>query len=173
MWSLWKVTNVTLIAGLAHALSTILIGVAISLLGIRLERQVEQFTQWIAPSILIALGAYFIWRHHRHHHFHLQKVTNRADLSTPQIVLFLVLAMVFSPCLEFEALYLLAWNMGWSAVLVISLIYLVVSVAGMVLWVRLAYSGLRVTNWHKLEHNAGLISGAVLILTGAIFFFIQ
>lgn len=173
MWSLGRVTFVTLMAGLAHALSTVFIGIAISLFGIRFASQVEHFTPWIAPSILIALGIYFVWRHHRHHHFHLHQADRRTDISSTRIITFLVIAMFFSPCLEFTALYLLAWNMGWSSVLVISLIYVFVSVTGMVLWVWLAYRGLRATNWHMLEHNTGLISGVVLILTGVLFFFIQ
>lgn len=172
-WQLWRITYVTLVAGLAHALSTIIIGFVIYLIGIQLEGQVEQLTPWIASSILVALGIYFIWRHHRHDHIHLPKQSERTDLSNTRIIRLLVIAMFFSPCLEFAGLYLLASNIGWTAVLIISLIYMFLSVTGMVLWVRLAYRGIQITNWHVLEHKLGLISGGVLILTGILFIFIQ
>jgi hypothetical protein len=41
------------------------------------------------------------------------------------------------------------------------------------LWIHFAYKGLVKLNWHKWEHNAGLISGGVLIVTGILSFFIS
>ena len=84
----------------------------------------------------------------------------------------LVIAMFLSPCLEIEAYFLLAGTKGWWAVLTIAVLYLVISVTGMVLWVRLAYRGILKLNWHTLEHNAGIITGCTLIVTGILSFFI-
>ena len=170
-WSQKKTVRITFFAGLVHALSTVIIGILISLVGLRLESRIVHFTEWIAPGILVGLGAFFIWQHHRHHHFHPHGFKSKEGASNTRIITFLILAMFFSPCLEFEALYLLAWASGWDAVIMISLIYLFVSVTGMVIWVQWAYKGLERANWHALEHNAGLISGVVLILTGVLFFF--
>lgn len=71
-WSLKEVSAVTFISGLAHALSTIVIGIILGLLGLRLADKVEYFTHFIAPVILILLGLFFIFQHHRHKHFHLK-----------------------------------------------------------------------------------------------------
>jgi hypothetical protein len=40
----------------------------------------------------------------------------------------------------------------------------------MIVWVQLVWHGLKLANSHALEHYAGIISGAVLILAGIIGF---
>ena len=171
-WSLQEITRVTFISGLAHALSTIVIGIILSLLGLQLANKIEYFTHFIAPAILILLGIFFIYQHHRHQHFHLHN-TPSAILPKNKIISALVIAMFFSPCMEIEAYFLLAGSYGLWAVCLIALLYLFISVTGMVLWVRLAYKGVLKLNWHTLEHNAGIITGCTLITTGVISFFIS
>ena len=144
-WSLQEVTQVTFISGLAHALSTIVIGVIVGLLGSQLANKIDYFTHFIAPAILLVLGIFFIYQHHRHKHFHLHK--------TPQPTL--------------------AGTRGLWFVFLIAALYLLISVSGMVLWVRLAYNGLLKLNWHTLEHNSGIITGWTLVITGIISFFIS
>lgn len=170
-WSIKEVTQVTFLAGLAHALSTIMIGVILGLLGLQLSNNIQYFTHFIAPATLIMLGIFFIYQHHMHRHFHLHQVP-KPSLSKPKIIMALVIAMFLSPCLEIEAYFLLAGTKGWWAVLTIAVLYLVISVTGMVLWVRLAYRGILKLNWHTLEHNAGIITGCTLIVTGILSFFI-
>ena len=60
---------------------------------------------------------------------------------------------------------------GWPMILAVGLLYTIVSVLGITFWVYLAQKGLHRFNWHRLEHNAGLVSGGILILTGIISFF--
>ncbi len=170
-WSIKEVTQVTFLAGLAHALSTIMIGVILGLLGLQLSNNIQYFTHFIAPATLIMLGIFFIYQHHMHRHFHLHQIP-KPSLSKPKIIMALVIAMFLSPCLEIEAYFLLAGTKGWWAVLTIAVLYLVISVTGMVLWVRLAYRGILKLNWHTLEHNAGIITGCTLIATGILSFFI-
>lgn len=85
----------------------------------------------------------------------------------------LVVAMFLSPCLEIEAYFLMAGTKGWWAVATIAGLYLIISVTGMVLWVRLAYKGILKLNWHSVEHKAGIVTGWTLIITGIISFFIS
>lgn len=168
-WSLNQTTYVTFLSGLSHALSTVGIGVIIGLVGIKLAAHVENFTHIIAPVILTGLGFFYIYQHHRHKHFHLH--ANAAAMSTRNVVISLAVAMFFSPCLEIEAYYLMAGAHGWRQVAILSLLYSCVTIAGMVLWVRLAYTGLFKANWHSLEHNAGIITGVTLVATGVLSFF--
>ncbi len=171
-WTIKEVTQITFLSGLAHALSTIIIGVALGSLGLKLSNNIQYFTHYIAPAVLIAMGLFFIYQHHRHQHFHLHK-TPKPSLSKPKIIMALVVAMFLSPCLEIEAYFLLAGTKGWWAVATIAGLYLVISVTGMVLWVRLAYNGVLKLNWHSLEHKAGIITGWTLVITGIISFFIS
>lgn len=171
-WTIKEVTQVTFLSGLAHALSTIIIGIALGLLGLKLSNNIQHFTHYIAPSVLIALGIFFIYQHHRHKHFHLHQVP-KPSLSKSKIIMALVVAMFLSPCLEIEAYFLMAGTKGRWAVATIAGIYLFISVTGMVLWVRLAYKGILKLNWHLIEHKAGIITGWALIITGIISFFIS
>lgn len=171
-WTIKEVTQVTFLSGLAHALSTIIIGVILGLLGLELSNKIQHFTHYIAPAVLIALGSFFIYQHHRHKHFHLHQVP-KSSLSKSKIIMALVVAMFLSPCLEIEAYFLMAGTKGWWAVATIAGLYLIISVTGMVLWVRLAYKGILKLNWHSVEHKAGIVTGWTLIITGIISFFIS
>ena len=171
-WSLQEITRVTFLSGMAHALSTVAIGVILGLLGLELAGSVGYFTHFIAPVFLMLLGIFFIYQHHRHRHFHLHNMPKPA-ISKNKIILSLVVAMFLSPCMEIEAYFLLAGTKGIWAVLLIAALYLVITVTGMVLWVRLAYHGILKLNWHNLEHNSGIITGCILVLTGIISFFIS
>ena len=170
-WDLAETEKVTFICGLAHVLSTVIIGILLGLIGLELNENIEHFTHIIAPSILILMGLYFVRQHYVHHHFHLEK-QNIAGKPKRKIISALVIAMFLSPCMEIEAYFLLAGTKGWWFMGLIALMYSVITITGMVIWIRFAYKGLLKLNWHKWEHNAGLISGGVLIITGALSFFI-
>jgi hypothetical protein len=75
--------------------------------------------------------------------------------------------------MEIEAYFLLAGTKGWYVLVGVALMYSVISIAGMMIWVRIVYKALLKVNWHKWEHNAGIITGLVLIITGIISFFIS
>lgn len=171
-WSLTETTRITFIAGLAHVISTVIIGILLGLIGSELTAHIEDFTRIIAPSILILLGFYFIRQHYKHHHFHLDK--EQIERKTKKaIVRALVLAMFLSPCMEIEAYFLLAGSEGWYVLLGVAAMYSFISITGMLIWVRIVYKGMLKLNWHKWEHNAGIITGLVLIITGIISFFIN
>ena len=167
-WTLSQTTSVTFVSGLSHALSTIFIGLIIGLLGVKLSENIEDFTHIAAPIILVALGIFYIYQHYRHKHFHVH-VEVKA-VSKQKIIFTLVVAMFFSPCFEIEAYFLMAGTHGWTQIFLLAFLYTVVTVTGMVVWVRLAYKGLLKLNWHALEHNAGIITGATLVLTGIVSF---
>lgn len=111
-WGLKETEKVTFIAGLAHVVSTILIGVLLGFIGVELSASIEQFTHIIAPSILILIGFYFIRQHYVHHHFHVENLKT-AGKSKSKIISALVLAMFLSPCMEIEAYFLMAGTKGW------------------------------------------------------------
>ena len=170
-WTLREVTEVTFISGLAHAASTILIGILLGLAGVKINQRWNGYFHLFAPAVLILIGVYFIYQHYRHKHFHLQQPID-INRSKGKIVIALVVAMFFSPCMEIEAFFLMAGGHGWWLIFLLAAMYGMVSVAGMIVWVRLAYRGLLKLNWHKLEHNAGIITGVALVATGILSFFI-
>ena len=165
-WTLRVTMWVTFLSGLSHAASTILIGALLAFAGARLATGIERFTVFMAPTLLVALGIFYIYQHSRHHHFHLRG--HPEQVSRNKLIFSLASAMFLSPCFEIEPYFLLAGAYGFWFVLLLATLYTVVTVTGMVIWVRLAYRGLLRLNWHSLEHNAGIITGTTLMLSGIL-----
>ena len=161
-----------MLAALAHSLSTVIIGIALALGGMTLAGILPYF-HLVAAGILIILGILFVWRHQLHMHFHLREVKTTTETRMGYIMGSLLLAMFLSPCLEVGALFLVAGTEGMKTTLIIAIIYTITSALGMTLFAWLAMHGLKRLDWHKLEHSSGLISGAILILTGVFFLFFQ
>lgn len=169
-WDGRKTAGITMLAALAHSLSTVIIGILLALGGMTLDGILPYF-KYIAAGILITLGILFVWRHQHHKHFHLREVKMTTNTNMGVIIGSLLLAMFLSPCLEVGALFLVAGTKGMALTMTIAVIYTVTSALGMTLFAWLALHGLKKMDWHKLEHNSGLISGIILILTGLMFLF--
>ncbi|MCB0545346.1 MAG: hypothetical protein KDC70_17595 [Saprospiraceae bacterium] len=167
-WPASRILWVTFLAGLAHVLSTVLLGSLLAFTGGVLAQRLEIFTAWISPALLSSLGIFYIYRHYFHHHFHLH-----ARHLPWGVVTALAVAMFFSPCLEIEGYFLSAGQFGWGFVALLASLYGVLTILGMLAWMGLALSGLRGVNWHRWEHNAGLITGVTLIISGLALFFIK
>ena len=171
-WTVNEVTRVTFIAAISHGLSTVILGFALGYVGASVAENVESFTHFIAPIILIVLGLVFIYRHHTHKHFHIDNDLKKKK-SKRSIIIALVMAMFLSPCMEIEAYFLLAGSQESWLIWFIAALYLTITTVGMVTLVRFAYLGVLKLNWHKLEHNAGIITGFTLVGTGILAFFIH
>lgn len=172
-WSRQQTLRITIISALAHALSTVLLGIAIGLLSFKISKQYEELSTMIFSVILIVLGLVFIIRHHKHNHFHLHNEGELQKLSSTKIITVLVMGMFLSPCLEIEGYFILAGSAGIKYIFLVSLIYILISVLGILVWLSFAKQILKKINSHKIEHNAGLISGVVLILTGVLNYFLH
>jgi hypothetical protein len=72
-----------------------------------------------------------------------------------------------------ESLFLSAGAYGMGVVTIMSVVYAVVSISGILLLVNLGYKGVNLLSAHFIEHNEKRISGIVLILIGIISFFIH
>ncbi|RPD44030.1 hypothetical protein [Paracnuella aquatica] len=171
-WTLGETSRITFIAGLSHVISTVIIGGLLGAIGGELTAHIDHFAHVIAPSILVLLGFYFIRQHYHHHHFAVEK-EKLEKKSKRSIITALVIAMFLSPCMEIEAYFLLAGTKGWYLMAFIAIMYSAITLGGMLLWVRIVYKGLLKLNWHRWEHNAGIITGLTLVATGIITFFVQ
>jgi hypothetical protein len=81
--------------------------------------------------------------------------------------------MFFSPCLEIEAYYFTAGALGWGGIAVVSTVYLIVTVLGMLLLVDLGRKGVEKIKWHFLEHHEKRVTGSVLIVLGIIAYWVK
>lgn len=174
-WSQKQLLTVTAVAGLAHTISTTLLGILVSLAGLQLAQNYHDLSERVIPLLLLALGLWYLMQHLRHHHVHdhIDAGATRKARSFGALLLSLGLAMFLSPCLEIEAYFLSAGAKGWQAVLLVALIYNIITLSGMLLMVSLGRRGLSQVNPHWFEHNENLITGLTLVGLAVLNFFIE
>ncbi len=177
-WNEKSTMGITAVAGFAHTLSTIIIGIIVGFLGYKLSESYSLIVGVIAPSTLILLGLIYLvlnLRNNKHHHHHYAEI-HTDDLkkkTTFAVVLALSISMFFSPCLEIEVYYFVASKLGWEGIISVSVIYTFITIAGMLLLVWLGMKGVKKIKSHFLEHHEKTITGLLLIILGIAGFFIS
>ena len=126
-----------------------------------------------ASLLLIVFGLVYYTVNLPHHHHNEQKDVVQYKRSKRKWILIFIFMMFLSPCLEVESLFLSAGAYGMGLVTLLSVIYGVVSISGIMLLVSLGYRGINLLNAKFIEHNEKRISGIVLILVGIISFFVN
>ena len=168
-WTRRETRTATAAAGFAHTASTILIGILVGFLGYSLSENYEPIVRVAAPVILISLGLLYLFMDLRHTHTHNHGIKSSGNRgSKAAIIGSLSIAMFFSPCIEIEAYYFSAGLIGWSGIFIVSVVYLIVTVLGMLILVDVGLRGVKKLNWHFLEHHEKRVTGAVLILLGIL-----
>ncbi len=180
-WTQNETLKITAITGFSHTLSTVIIGIIVGLVGYKLSESYHLITHFFAPAVLVSLGLIYLsleYRHkfikhsHKHHHIDIDHIIDEKK-SKRAIVLTLMVAMFFSPCLEIEVYYLTAGRLGWTGIAIVSIVYFFVTVFFMMLFVYLAGKGISKLKWEFLEHHDKLISGLILIIVGLLAYFIE
>lgn len=169
-WDRSETLLFTAIVGLAHAGSTILIGVLVGLLGYELSARHSAITSIAAPSLLIALGiAYLVWdlAARRRHGHRFEQAGPRDGISRLALVASLSAAMFFSPCIELEAYYFSAGSLGLPGIILVSSVYLLVTILGMLILVDLGLKGAKRIRSQFLEHHDKRVTGLLLLALGA------
>ena len=167
----------TLITGFSHTLSTILIGVIVGFVGIKLSESYSSVIRIAAPSILLLIGVIYLLSDLRssrhHHHFDISKESLKTKRTKTAIIFTLCIGLFFSPCIEIEAYYFQAATQGWKGILIVSLVYLIMTLTIMVSLVYLGLKGVNKFNLHFLDHHEKSITGIVLILLGLLAYFVE
>jgi chromate transport protein ChrA len=176
-WNEKTTLGVTAIAGFAHTLSTIIIGIIVGFMGYKLSDSYSFIVGVIAPSILILLGIIYLILslkdNKHHHHSHEINIDEVKKKTTTAIILTLTISMFFSPCLEIEAYFFVASKLGWEGIIAVSVVYTVIIIAGMVLLVWLGMKGVKKIKSHFLEHHEKTITGILLVILGIAGYFIS
>jgi cytochrome c biogenesis protein CcdA len=178
-WTNKETLLVTFITGVAHTTSTIIIGVIVGFVGIKLSESYNYITRVAAPVILLLIGViYFLIDlkssyHHHHYHFDINDQTLKNRKSKLAIITSLSIAMFLTPCIEIEAYYFQATTIGWSGIFIVSLVYLLITLIIMLVLVHLGLKGVNRFNSHYLEHHEKRITGIVLMLLGLLAYFVE
>jgi len=176
-WTNKETISATLITGFSHTLSTIIIGIVVGFVGIKLSENYSYITRIAAPLILVFIGVIYLMldirSSHHHSHFELNNDSIKNRKSRTAIIFTLCIGLFFSPCIEIEAYYFQAASQGWLGILVVSLVYLIMTLTIMVFLVYMGLKGVNKFNIHFLDHHEKMITGIVLILLGSLAYFVE
>jgi hypothetical protein len=170
-WPLRRAVGVTAVAGLAHVLSTVGIGLALGLLGWQLSGRFARAAGWVGPGLLIGIGVLYAFSGRGHTHPDPSPVQLRR--SRRRVVLGLAATMFLAPCLEIQTFFLAAGTHGPAALAGLMGVYLLASVSAMCALVALAYRGLGRLRLDGLARHERRLTGAVLVLVGVAGFFVD
>jgi nickel/cobalt exporter len=178
-WTQRQTLWATAITGFAHTFSTIIVGVVVGLIGYKLSASYNIVSTVAAPIILVGLGIVYVLLdfkggHHHHDHNNAPSPSDKTGKSKWRAILTsLSIAMFLTPCIEIEAYYFQAGTIGWMGILIVSVVYLIMTIAVMLLLVYLGLKGIQTFNLHFLEHHEKGITGVVLIGLGLLAYFVQ
>jgi len=141
-WSQGETMWISAIVTIPHMISTILLGMAIGLIGFQLSTTYELIMERIAPATFILIGGFYIYK----------------GLMSK--------ALFFSPCVPIGSYFLVASPAGTTGLSDVSAICLVVTLAVMLAMIHLGRKGVDRVRWSFLEHNENLITGAILVILG-------
>jgi len=192
-WSTPKTVLITIISGLGHVLSSVVIGIIGISLGIAVSklRLFESVRGNIAGYILIAFGiAYTIYgirksikgKKHTHHHSHEDGHTHshehdhihsehlhlHEENNTNRIKFWTIFAIfVFGPCEPLIPILMYPAaksNLSWMILVVI--VFGIVTISTMLTIVMLSLKGINLLPLNKLEKHMDAIAGVIILLSG-------
>ncbi len=172
-WKARDINTVTFISATAHVLGTVALGLVLGMIGKELAEEYGHTINVAASILLIIFGLIYYTVNLPHHHHSQQQDVARYKRSKRKWILIFIVMMFLSPCLEVESLFLSAGAYGLSTVFLLSVVYGIVSISGILLLVNLGNKGVNLLPANFVEHNEKRISGAVLIIVGIISFFLH
>jgi len=179
-WTQRQTLIATAITGFSHTLSTIIIGVIIGVIGYKLSESYSIISTVAAPIVLIGLGLIYMileFRGRPHHHEGHEHSSSSSDkvgkAKWRAILTSLSVGMFLTPCFEIEAYYFQAGTIGWIGILIVSVVYLLITLVVMLLLVYFGMKGMQTFKSHFLEHHEKGITGVVLIALGLLAWFVQ
>ncbi|MDP3791678.1 MAG: hypothetical protein Q8R38_06515 [Candidatus Omnitrophota bacterium] len=174
-WSRTKLMMVTLVSGIGHVGSSILLGCIGILLGFSLAnlKSIESHRSEIGLWLLIGFGvAYTMWglkkaRDYKHEHI------DTKDIDKKTITMWTLFAIfVLGPCEPLVPLMFLATEYGWIGILTTSLIFSLVTIVMMLAQTLLAHFGIHLVRHDIAERYSHAFAGIVIALTGVFIMFI-
>ncbi len=173
-WSNLKLVFVTLISGIGHVGSSILLGAIGIALGFSLShlKAIEYKRAEIGLFLLIGFGiAYMLWglkkaRDYKHEHNHTK------DINSTTVTLWTLFAVfVLGPCEPLIPLMFLATDYGWHGIVLVSATFSVVTIAMMIGQTLLARFGIQIIRHDIAERYSHALAGLIIALTGGFILF--
>ena len=174
-WSIARLSAITVISGIGHVGSSILLGALGILMGFGLSsiKTVESHRSEIGLWLLMGFGvAYTIWglkkaRDYKHEHVDTEKLKKKTVTMWTLFAIF-----VLGPCEPLVPLMFLATQYGWAGILMTSLVFSVVTIFMMLVQSLLAFYGFQLIRHDIAERYSHAFAGLVIALTGGFIMFI-
>lgn len=179
-WSRGETLSATVIAGFAHTLSTVAVGITVGIIGYKLTERYSFITDILAPAILIIMGIIYLWidlkKSNRHSHAtqagsNIKEESLKAK-SKSAIIISLSIAMFLTPCTEIEAFYFQAGTIGWTGIFIVSIVYTLTTIGLMSVLVYMGTKEMKKLNFHYLEHHEKQMTGTILVILGLSAYFV-
>jgi len=157
-WSNTKALKVTAYLGAIHIFSTLLLGFLLFYLGNQLSNNHLEIEHLSGIGFILFGVIYFLIPSN-----HKQKV-NRKNITLG----YLILSMFFSPCIEIVPFYFGLGEYGWNAFFIVSLIYTLFSLMGIMF---MAYFGLKISdklNQNFLLKHEKIIISSIFVFVGVV-----
>lgn len=180
-WSGGRTLAITAMAGAAHALVTMLLGLVLVGAGLAVGERLGALLPYLAGGVLMALGLFYLARNARGDgHLHMpflgrlapvQGVLAEAEapaLSDRAAVLGLMALLALSPCEAFLPLYLSGLKFGWGGFGALSLVLVAASAGSMTALTGLSLAGARWLGFKRTGRYEGALLGAALIALGVM-----
>ena len=165
----------TLACGIGHVGSALLIALLFTYAAHLLS---ESGMNWLnenrgdlAAWALIGFGAAYLiyslrksWLHRHHTHQHGHKLLEQTGGNITPWVIFII--FVLGPCEALMPILAAAVPLGVRCVVLATLVFSICTIATMMLTVALGVKGLSLLRFHWLEHHAGELAGATIMLCG-------
>jgi hypothetical protein len=174
-WSNFKLIWVTLISGIGHVGSSILLGAIGIALGFSLShlKSVESQRAQMGIYLLIGFGvAYMLWgikkaRDYKHEHNHTH------EINTKTVTLWTLFAIfVLGPCEPLIPIMFLATDYGWSGIALTSATFSVITIIMMIGQTVLARYGIQMIRHDIADRYSHAMAGLVIALTGGLLIFL-
>ena len=191
-WSLRKTAMVTVLCGMGHVLSSVVLGILGVALGVAVTKleTLEAVRGNLAAWALIAFGlVYFIWgvrnairnkphthiHHHKegeshahihvHHDDHLHAHVKEGKKNFSPWVLFVI--FILGPCEPLIPLLMYpAAKSSYFDLTVVTLVFAVVTISTMLMIVLVSTFGINLLPMEKMERYSHALAGAAILLSG-------
>jgi len=189
-WSVRKLLTVTILCGIGHVLSSVVLGMVGIALGVAAERLqwIETRRGAISAWLLIGFGlAYASWalyrsirsRPHRHLHFHDEGIhahehrhenehVHPHQLDRRALTIWtLFIVFVFGPCEPLIPLLIVpALHHAWYGVALVAVVFGITTVGTMVVVVLAGFHGLRPVFFSFFERHVHVVAGLMIAASG-------
>lgn len=195
-WSKSQTFFATFIIAFFHILSTVFIGFGVGFLGYKLSTFYKSSAILVATIILVGIGLYYLFsevlhklshklghghqhHHYHHHHHHHEEFDNipsdvvASDKKYHTLITSLAVSSFLTPCVELEAYYFSAGLYGWAGILLVSAIYLAVTIILTIFLVNLGLVARNKIKFDFIEKNEHILVGIIMIVIGLSIYLLE